>query len=178
MTLDLTGADVQADYITITDVTATGKTLYNYAGGTLTRTTNVVNFLTTPGDYTDPGIANVKTGVGYTYAASALTGTYDGSDRWTDPGIANVRTGTAYKANSTSNNRTGTCAVPAASNVLSGVSVDATTGTFDEAARNTDPGVGNVLSGTGYKIQNASLTGTLVVSGGSPTYSRGRVVNA
>lgn len=58
--------------------------------------------------YTDPGIANVKTGTSYTYNGTSLTGTYTGSDRWTDPGVANVIEGVAYKADSTTNNRTGT----------------------------------------------------------------------
>jgi hypothetical protein len=137
--------------------------------------------------YTDPGIANVKTGTGYTQAGVSLTGTYDGSDRWTDPGIANVRSGTAYKANSTSNNRTGTAAIPTAANVRSGTSTDATTGTlvvpsaanvktgvsFDTAStgtyegtdRHTDPGESNVRSGTAYKSNSTSnnKTGTAVI---------------
>lgn len=56
----------------------------------------------------DPGIANVKTGTAYTIAGSALTGTYTGSDRWTDPLEANVAHGVVYKADSTTNNKTGT----------------------------------------------------------------------
>jgi hypothetical protein len=63
------------------------------------------------GNYTDPAIANVKTGTGYTFAGSSLTGTYDGSDRWTDPGESNVLTGITYKANSTTVNKTGTLSV-------------------------------------------------------------------
>ena len=51
-----------------------------------------------------PSLANTKTGV----AGDGGTGTYDGSDRWTDPGEANVRLATAYKANSLTNNKTGT----------------------------------------------------------------------
>jgi fibronectin-binding autotransporter adhesin len=35
----------QSDYITYTDVIAGSNTIYNYQGGTLTRTTNIVNFL-------------------------------------------------------------------------------------------------------------------------------------
>lgn len=83
--------------------------------------------------YSDPGIANVRSGTAYTYAGSSQTGTlatpslsnvktgvagdggvgtYDGSDRWTDPGESNVREGTAYKANSTTNNRLGTLSNP------------------------------------------------------------------
>jgi hypothetical protein len=90
---------------------------------------------------------------------------------YSDPAIANVRSGTAYKYEANANNKTGTCAVPAAANVLLGVAVDATTGTFNEAARNVDPGVANVKLATNYKIQNASLTGTLAGGGGaSPAY--------
>ena len=109
---------------------------------------------------TDPGEATVKTGTAYTFDGAAKTGSYTGSDRWTDPGEDNVRSATAYKANSLTNNKTGSCAVPAAGNVLAGVAVDATTGTFDESARNTDPGVANVADGVTYKIQNVSKTGT------------------
>lgn len=85
--------------------------------------------------HTDPGVANVLSTVSYnfngaletgTYVAAANTnvktgvafgvadtGTYDGSDRWSDPGIATVLSGQAYKANSTSNNRTGTLDIAA-----------------------------------------------------------------
>ena len=58
--------------------------------------------------YSDPGIANVKTGTSYTYNGSSLTGTYTGSDRWSDPGVAYVSNGVQYKADSTTNNKTGT----------------------------------------------------------------------
>lgn len=50
----------------------------------------------------------LKTGVTKMVSGSSVTGTYDGSDRWTDPAEANVRKSTQYKANSTSNNKTGT----------------------------------------------------------------------
>jgi len=64
----------------------------------------------TTGTYTGPATTDVKVGV--TYGASlGSTGTYNGSDRWTDPGESNVRSGTAYKANSTTNNKTGTLSV-------------------------------------------------------------------
>lgn len=94
--------------------------------------------------YTDPGVANVKTGTGYTYAGASQTGTYDGSDRWTDPGEANVKTGTAYKANSTSNNKTGT---------------------YTGSDRWTDPGISNVRSGTAYKADSTTnnRTGTAAI---------------
>ena len=134
------------------------------------------------GQYVAPTTANVKTGVSF---GVSQTGTYDGSDRWTDPGIANVRSGTAYKANSTSNNRTGTAAIPTAANVRSGVSTDATTGTLDLPAttdvkigvtfdgasktgsydgsdRWSDPGIANVLLGVAYKANSTTnnRTGT------------------
>jgi hypothetical protein len=162
LTYNGTSANMNIDSATFTDVTATA-TLYNHNGGTLTRCSGITNHSFNPGDYSSPGAANTKTGVSYTYEGATVNGTYDGSDRWTDPGEVNVRSATAYKANSTSNNKTGSCAVPIASNVLAGVAVDATTGTFDEAARNTDPGISNVRTGQAYKIANASKTGTCAV---------------
>jgi hypothetical protein len=85
------------------------------------------------GTVTLPTTGNVKTGI--TYGASlGQTGTYDGSDRWTDPGVANVLAGVDYKANSTSNNRTGTVTLPGVGNVKSGVTFGPSlslTGTYD-----------------------------------------------
>lgn len=99
-----------------------------------------------------PAIANVK--IGYAYDSSdSLTGTYVASERYSDPGVANVRVGTAYQSNSTTNNRTGTTVIPAASNVRLGTSTDATMGTL------AVPSVGNVRSGTSV---DAGI-GTLVV---------------
>jgi len=54
--------------------------------------------------YAIPSAGIVKTGE----VINGVTGTYDGSDRWTDPGVTNVAAGVSYKANSTSNNKTGT----------------------------------------------------------------------
>jgi invasion protein IalB len=105
----------------------------------------------TTGTLVVPSAANVKTGVSFD---TASTGTYDGSDRWTDVGIANVRSGSTYKANSTSNNRTGTAAIPTAANVRSGTATDATTGTL------VVPSTANVRSGTSFDV---SSTGTLIV---------------
>lgn len=115
---------------------------------------------------TDPGEANVKTGVGYTFEDASKTGTYDGSDRWTDPGVTNVRLSTAYKANSTTNNRTGTVRVPAVGNVKTGYAYDASdslTGTYDGSDRWTDPGEANVALGVAYKANSLTnnKTGTL-----------------
>jgi hypothetical protein len=82
-------------------------------------------------NYTDPGIANVRSGTGYTHAGVAKTGTavipslantktgvagdggtgtYDGSDRWTSPLASQLLSGVQLKSNSTSNNLTGTLA--------------------------------------------------------------------
>lgn len=118
--------------------------------------------------YTDPGVAQVKTGTPYTYGGASATGTYDGSDRWTDPGQDNVRNGTAYKANSTSNNKTGDLVVPTAAQVKTGVTFESnsgTTGTYDGSDRWTDPGVNNVRNGTAYKANSLTNneTGNLVV---------------
>ncbi len=136
----------------------------------------------TTGTLVAPSLANTKTGV----AGDGGTGTYDGSDRWTDPGDTNVRLATAYKANSTSNNKTGSAAIPAAANVRSGTAVDATTGTlvapslantktgvagdggtgtYDGSDRWTDPGDTNVRLATAYKANSTSnnKTGSLVV---------------
>lgn len=146
-------------------------------------TTYLFSTLTKTGTYTganrwsDPGIANVLSTISYnannvgvtgTYvvatagnvkigtafgAASALTGTYDGSDRWTNPGIANVRAGTAYKNNSTSNNATGTLDLPAITDVQINVVYDNTTktGTYDGSNRWTSFLPADVRSGVAYK---------------------------
>lgn len=120
------------------------------ASNILSTASIVIDGVTTTGTYVAPVNTNVKTGVSF---GVSDTGTYDGSDRHTDPGIANVRSGTAYKSNSTTNNRTGTCAVPAAADVRNGTSVDATTGTCYV------PAASNVLSG----VNVDNTTGTAVV---------------
>lgn len=53
-----------------------------------------------------PATTDVKTGV--TFDGASKTGTYTGSDRWSDPGVTHVEAGISYKANSTTNNKTGT----------------------------------------------------------------------
>ncbi len=105
--------------------------------------------------YSDPGIANVRSGTGYTFNSVSLTGTCS------VPTAANVRLGTAVDAT------TGTCVVPAAADVKSGVSVDATTGTL----LSTNPGAANVLAPTPYSINSVSFTGTLVATTPAPTVS-------
>jgi hypothetical protein len=109
--------------------------------------------------YSDPGVANVKTGTGYNYAGAAQVGTYDGSDRWSDPGVANVRNGNAYKANSTSNNRTGSLVAPSLANTKIGVAGDGGTGTYDGSDRWSDPGIHNVATGIQYQVNGATVTG-------------------
>jgi hypothetical protein len=90
---------------------------------------------------TDPGIANVVSGVAYTIAGVSLTGTFNEAVRNVDPGVANVVIGTSYKIQNSS-----------------------LVGTFDESARNTDPGVLHVMSGVTYKILNVSYTGSLLMA--------------
>lgn len=166
----------------------------NNKTGTLSATgeTDTTKVLTTStavaGQYVAPSAANVKTGISF---GVADTGTYDGSDRWTDPGIANVRSGTAYKANSVTNNRTGTAAIPVAGDVRFSVATDATTGTvvvptaantkigvavdvadtgtYDGSDRWTDVGISNVRSGSVYKANSVTnnRTGTAVIPAAS-----------
>lgn len=117
----------------------------------------------TTGTYIGPSTGTVKTGTAYG-AASALTGTYDGSDRWTDPGAANVLSGVHYKANATSNNQTGTLLStdPGVDNVAQGTSYSinstALVGTFTSLS--TNPGISRVKIGTTYLINGTFLTGT------------------
>lgn len=101
------------------------------------------------GLYVPPSNTNVKVGVNF---GVTDTGTYDGSDRHTDPGESNVRSGTTYKSNSTTNNKTGTAAIPTASDVRLGTATDATTGTLNL------PAEADVKSGVTY--DNATKTGS------------------
>lgn len=97
--------------------------------------------------YSDPGVANVASGINYKYGSTTnnRTGTlvvppllavgnvkigvdrgdgqlgiYDGSDRWSDPGINNVAFGIVWKANSLTNNRNGNRTDANPANVLAG----------------------------------------------------------
>lgn len=110
---------------------------------------------------TDPGVANVVSGVTY-YINSVLktgtrtaiydllnlyevrigvdrgdgsNGTYDGSDRYSDPLQTNVSIGVVYRFNSLTNNRTGT-------------------------NESTDPGEDKVVLGVMYKINSVDKTGS------------------
>ncbi|MGZ6477692.1 MAG: hypothetical protein ACXWQE_00240, partial [Bdellovibrionales bacterium] len=88
-------------------------------------------------------------------AGDGGTGTYDGSDRWSDLGIANARAGTPYKANSLTNNRTGTLAVPVAADVRVDTAVDAGVGTLNVPAR----------ADVRFPRPVDNTTGTLVIPG-------------
>ncbi len=128
------------------------------------------------GTSTDPGIANVRAGTDYTIDDEDLTGTlvapslantkvgvsgdggtgtYDGSDRWSDPGVENVESGVEYKANSATDNRTGT--------------YDPVTGNY------TDPGESNVISPTAYTFAGDAKVGTLEVGGMSLAQLQGEL---
>jgi hypothetical protein len=136
----------------------------------------------TTGTYVVVAAGSVKTAVTFG-AASAQTGTYDGSDRWTDPGVSHVQTGTTYKANSTTNNRTGTYdpitgnyTDPGVGTVQVGTTYkfagSTLTGTYDPVTGNyTDPGIAHVQSGTTYKFGGSTLTGTFSGGGGGGTYT-------
>lgn len=148
--------------------------------------------------WTDPGVANVIASTAYkagstsnnrtgTYVAAATgnvkigvtfgdgsgqTGTYDGSDRWTDPGEANVATGVQYKANSATNNKTGTLNTgggppdyPSQSDVRSGVAYadDSLTGNL------ILPAESDVRALVNYGAGGTEYTGTLNPGGSYPT---------
>ncbi len=83
----------------------------------------------TTGTYVGPSIANVKFGVTFG-ALSALTGTYDGSDRWTAPSAGDLRLGIQLKNNSTSLNLTGTMVANTAADTKHGVASDGGTGIY------------------------------------------------
>jgi hypothetical protein len=102
-------------------------TAYKFASATNNRTGNVVV----------PVAGQVKTGTAFE-SSGGTTGTYDGSDRWTDPGAGNVLLGIQYKANSLTNNQTGTL-------------------------ESTDPGEPTVLAGVTYKINSVNKTGSLAI---------------
>lgn len=137
-----------------------------------------------------PAIVDVKIGV--QFDQTTKTGTYDGTDRHSDPGEANVRLGTAYKANSPTNNKTGTLDLPVVGNVRAGVTFDGITkiglldlpaeaavkvgvqfdqttktGLYEGLDRYSDPGVVNVRTAISYKFNTTggdNRTGTLDLS--------------
>lgn len=107
--------------ITPTSVALTGGT-GSLNGASRTQYVAVSNF--EGFSYSDPGVANVRSGTGYTYTGLSKTGTA------VIPTAANVRLGTAVDAT------TGTLDLPAESAVQSGVTYDngTKTGTLDTAA--------------------------------------------
>lgn len=106
---------------------------------------------------TDPGVGNVKSGVGYVISGNTLTGTLVS----TDPGIANVKNGVGYTIESVAKTGILVSTDPGQANVLSGVAYTiesvAKTGTL----LSTDPGVGNVRRGVSYSINSVAKTGAL-----------------
>ncbi len=117
----------------------------------------------TVGNYITVATAAAK--IGTTFGASgALTGTYDGSDRWTSPLASELLSGVMLKSNSTSNNLTGTLLStdPGIANVLSGVgyAINSTGYVGTYVASSTDPGIANVKLGTNYIIAATPLVGT------------------
>jgi hypothetical protein len=68
------------------------------------------------GDVRVPSAAQTRIGLAFD-TADSLTGTYDGADRWTDIPVFNVLAGYTYKANSTTDNRTGTLSVGSSSTI-------------------------------------------------------------
>ncbi len=78
-TLALGTAIVQSAFATYTDVSVTGVVVNNAFSGPLTRTSGIVALATNESlDSTDPGIANVRDGAGYTIDGVPLVGAYTG----------------------------------------------------------------------------------------------------
>jgi len=120
----------------------TNITLTSGAGGSLNGSARTAFVDVTAFDgisSSDPGIANVKTGIGYTINGTSLTGTYTGADRWSDPGAANVLSATSYLANGVTQ-----------------------TGSYNPPT-STNPGAANVVSGISYIINGSTFTGSLSI---------------
>jgi hypothetical protein len=174
LTYQGTAANCKIAGMTFTDVNASGsaQALDNWYGGTLTRTTNIINRTTADfataaqagviisgntisliaGTYHEALVAEVLAPTTFG-AGSALTGTYT-------PDFPAVD---AVLTTDTVNGSAGHYHAPEAAEVISTATygVDgATAGTFDEAARNTDPTEALVITGTAYKICNVAKTGT------------------
>lgn len=86
-----------SSYLTVDDFDGTSSTDPGAANVLSTAGAYIIAGVTKTPTYVAPSVGNVKTGVTFG-AASALTGTYDGSDLWTDPGEAAVEIGTSYTA--------------------------------------------------------------------------------
>jgi cytoskeletal protein CcmA (bactofilin family) len=94
LTYQGTAANCKIAGVTFTDVNASGsaQALDNWYGGTLTRTTNIIN-RTTADFATAAQAASILSGT----TISGIAGTFNEATRNTDPGIANVKNGTNYK---------------------------------------------------------------------------------
>ena len=77
LTYNGTQANMKVAWCTFTDIAATNP-LWNHWGGTLTRTSGITNTSYTPGDYSDPGEAQVATGTSYLYQGATKNGSYAG----------------------------------------------------------------------------------------------------
>jgi hypothetical protein len=105
-TLNLTGTAAIPTAANVRSGTATDNTTGTLAVPSVSNVRNGIAVDNTTGTLVVPSLANTKIGV----AGDGGTGTYDGSDRWTDIAESKVELGYAYKANSTTNNKTGTLA--------------------------------------------------------------------
>ena len=100
-------------------------------------------------------------------AAGALTGTYDGSDRWTCPAAGDLIFGSSdLKCNATSTNLAGTYVTVATNAVKTGTTygaLSALTGTYTGSDRWTCPTAPQLLAGVTLKCDSltTNLTGTL-----------------
>lgn len=136
---------------------------------------------------TDPGVANVKSGVSYkidstthvgTYVAYPLLaanlvkigtdrgdgqlGTYVAAERYTDPGATNVKTGTSYLFNNSTINGSYTAYPLLALNLvkIGQDRGDGQLGTYDASERYTDLDLSQIVSG--YNFRYNSLTNNRV----------------
>jgi hypothetical protein len=76
-TLALGSSTVQSSFTAYTDVAVTGRTIANVFGGTLTRTSGIINKATNASMHgTDPGVTNTTFGTGYVINGDSLTGTF------------------------------------------------------------------------------------------------------
>lgn len=109
--------------------------------------------------YTDPGQANVLSGVQYTFAGNARTGSYV-CPAPNFPANADVRLGVSFD----NGGRTGTLDLPAQADVKIGTAFDnaTKTGTYTGAERFTDVPTSNVVAGYDYRYDSLTnnRTGT------------------
>lgn len=163
-------AEVPSSYGTLAAfITPPGGVAYE-GGNHTTLAANQVNngtpFGPGPGSLTGTEISALAASTKIGVTANDGPGSYDGSDRWSDPGVAFVVNTQNYKANSTTNNRTGTYAAPATSVVQIGQTFGASsglTGTYDGSDRWSCPTAANLLtvqSALKCNSTSASFNGT------------------